>query len=146
MISVMSPWCLSNQTIRCWGAANDTGLRNYGQLGYGNTDGIGTTNGSMKNCVDVNLGTGFKVLHITAGWAHTCVLSVEYEIRCFGRNFAYGQLGLGHELDIGDEPGEMGDNMSSVELGSDFVPIQLSCGQAFCCTLSNSSQIKCWGL
>ena len=38
-------------------------------------------------------------------------------LKCWGYNF-YGQLGLGDTNDRGDQGGEMGDSLPSVDLGS----------------------------
>ena len=63
-----------------------------GQLGYGNTDTIGTatTSGSMANCVDIDLGSDFgSVTAIAVGgyqsYGHSCALSTDTNlIACWG--------------------------------------------------------------
>ena len=56
-----------------------------------------------------------------------------------------GQLGVGHDTDIGTQPDQMGDALQDTELGSDFVAIQVVAGRLHTCALSNSSRVKCWG-
>lgn len=59
-----------------------------------------------------------------------------------------GQLGIGPTTGapfVGDDPGEMGDELVSVDLGDQFEPVMISCGLLHCCSLSTSSLIKCWG-
>lgn len=116
-----------------------------GEMNLSNS--IGLTNGSMNNCVDVELGSNFSASQIQVGYYHSCALSTGQQIRCWGKN-DFGQLGVGNTEDIGDEPGEMGDNMTSVDLGDSFYPTYLSCGSSFCCALSipPNTTIKCWGL
>merc|ERR1719295_938522 len=130
----------SNGTVRCWGYNND------GQLGYGNTDSIGTTNGSMANCVDIDLGSDFgSVSTIVVGsYYFSCALSTDTNsLGCWGNN-SYGQLGIGHENDIGDDPDEMGDNLQNVDLGA-FVPVEIKTSYYHVCALSDSGDLKCWG-
>ena len=56
-----------------------------------------------------------------------------------------GELGLGHNHDIGDSSEEMGDALQDADLGSNFVVIQLVAGSWHNCALSNDSRVKCWG-
>ena len=42
-----------NKRVRCWG------IGALGRLGYENRDNIGIENGSMANCVDIDLGVDF---------------------------------------------------------------------------------------
>ena len=58
---------------------------------------------------------------------------------------SYGQLGIGHAMDIGIESDQMGDALQDADLGNDFVAIQVVAGRLHTCALSNSSQVKCWG-
>ena len=65
-----------------------------GQLGSGSTDDIGATAsfGSMGNNLSViDLGTGFNATKVSGGGDHSCALSTQYEVRCWGRN-KYGEL------------------------------------------------------
>ena len=124
-----------NGTIRCWGACN------HGRCGYGHTDTIGTTNGSMAECVDIDLGPDFVAMKVAAAADHSCALSFDGEVRCFGQA-SNGQLATGQiENDIGDEPGEMGSNLTSVDLGADFKIIDIALGHDFGCALSDKNGI-----
>merc|ERR1719216_64887 len=40
---------------------------------------------------------------------------------------------------------EMGDNLMTVDLGSDFVPIRVECGGYFTCVISSKFELKCFG-
>jgi hypothetical protein len=101
----------------CWGEGG------YGQLGIGGTSGVG---GSGPPTEYVSLGTGKTVADtitsrnesgIQAGHRHTCALLNDATVKCWGNNF-FGQLGQGHTNQLGDQPGEMGDNLPIVDLGS----------------------------
>ena len=122
-----------------------SGANSYGQLGQGDTNNRGDEPGEMRhNLSMVELGSDFEVDHVSCGYEHTCVLSTNYEIKCFGLNDR-GQLGCGHTDNIGDDENEMGDGLSVVDLGTGFVPIQLDCGRHHCCALCQNSTVKCWG-
>ena len=66
----------------CWG------YNQFGQLGLGdNTVRIGESEGEMgDNLVDLDLGTDFFVTQLVAGYHHSCALSSEFEVKCWGRS------------------------------------------------------------
>ena len=67
------------------------------------------------------------------------------KLKCWGRN-NYGQLGYGHaEYSIGDNPGEMGNNLTEIDLGNNFTLKQVSAGYSHSCAISDIDTIKCWG-
>jgi hypothetical protein len=53
---------------RCWGRNSD------GQLGRGNTAGIGGAAGEVASLADVDLGPGRTVVQLAAGRFHNCAL------------------------------------------------------------------------
>ena len=62
------------------------------------------------------------------------------------RRNQYGVLGIGMgDVVIGDSPNEMGNALQLVDLGSNFVAIQLEAGAYHNCALSAESDVKCWG-
>eukprot|EP01083_Nonionella_stella_P179010 634179_1 len=119
------------------------GKNNYGQLGYGDTNNRGDESGEMgDNLPIIQLGSGFEPIQVALGARHTCAISSDDRVRCWGLNDE-GQLGVGHANNIGDEPGEMGDNLLDTDL--DFIPIQIEGGYWHTCALSAASTVKCWG-
>ena len=61
-------------------------------------------------------------------------------------NIVQGQLGQGHTNDIGDETGEMGDNLMAIDWGTDFVVSHISCGNSHTCAIDLiRNEIKCCG-
>ena len=52
---------------------------------------------------------------IAAGNSHTCALLDNASVKCWGRN-SYGQLGIDNTRNMGDESGEMGDNLNAINL------------------------------
>eukprot|EP01084_Bolivina_argentea_P006532 12390_1 len=100
--------------IKCFGYNLD------GQLGYGDRNNRGDGGGQMGNALlEVDLGTGFNVTDIVAGERHTCAVSTLNKIKCWGWN-SVGQLGTGDTNNRGDGPGEMGNALLEVDLGTGF--------------------------
>ena len=92
---------LDGGAVRCWG------VNESGQLGYGNTDTIGDDE-APRFAGDVSLGA--RAIAAAAGRDHTCALLETGAVRCWGRS-AYGQLGYGNTVTIGDDelPASAGD-------------------------------------
>ncbi len=80
---------------------------------------------------------------MVAGRAHTCVLTGERKVRCWGDN-AYGQLGYGNTQDIGDAPTRLPYTAGDVPLGAEPV-VQLAAGRDHTCALLESGVVTCWG-
>ncbi len=100
---------LDNDKLKCWG------YNAYGQLGLGTTAYKGNTGSTMGNALPyVDLGTGRTAVDVAPANTHTCALLDNNDVKCWGQN-QYGQLGLGHAEIIGNEPGEMGDNLEPVK-------------------------------
>ena len=125
--------------LKCWGR-ND-----YGRLGLEDTEHRGDQPGEMGDALpEVDLGTGVQVASIaTAAW-HSCALLTDGGVKCWGRNDG-GQLGLGDTEDRGDDPGEMGDALPAVDLGSGRMVSRLFVGAGHSCALFDGGDIKCWG-
>eukprot|EP01083_Nonionella_stella_P145789 457585_1 len=94
--------------------------------------------------LEIELGTNFIPMQIVAGDYHTCALSTANKVKCFGRNL-YGQLGYGDANNRGDEANEMGDILLEIELGTNFIPMQIVTGWYHSCALSTANKVKCFG-
>ena len=92
----------------------------------------------------MDLGSGRTAVSITAGKWHTCALLDDGSVKCWGYN-GYGQLGIGNTTQIGDGSGEMGDDLSAVDLGSGRTAIEIDAGQHHTCAVLDSGVLKCWG-
>ncbi|CAM9886514.1 unnamed protein product, partial [Ascophyllum nodosum] len=135
---------LDNATLKCWGGSNTTD-HNNGQLGQGNTYDVGSSEGQMGDALPaIALGTNRTVVAFAPGWDHTCALLDDATLKCFGRNFD-GQLGLGDTEDRGDEPGEMGDDLPAVDLGTGRYAVAVTCGRWHTCVLLDNNDVKCFG-
>ncbi|WP_170319969.1 hypothetical protein [Polyangium spumosum] len=82
-----------------------------------------------------------RVLEVSAGGLGTCARLSGGRIKCWGLN-AYGSLGLGHSMNIGDEPNEMGSALPPVDLDGVATRIEVN-GHA--CALLEGGALKCWG-
>ncbi|HEC08529.1 MAG TPA: hypothetical protein ENI86_03050, partial [Acidimicrobiales bacterium] len=130
---------LHNGTVKCWG------YNLNGGLGQGHTDDIGDNPGEMgNNLPPIDLGAGRTATAITAGDSHTCALLDNSTVKCWGDN-SYGQLGQGTTDDIGDNPGEMGDNLPPVDLGAGRTATAITAGSFHTCALLDNNTVKCWG-
>ncbi len=126
-------------TVKCWGANTD------GQLGLGDTNHRGDNPAEMGDQLPtVNLGTGRTAVAISSGGSHTCALLDNHTVKCWGSN-AFGQLGLGDTNNRGDDPGEMGDQLPAVNLGTGRTAVAISSGTEQTCALLDNHAVKCWG-
>eukprot|EP01083_Nonionella_stella_P189079 698454_1 len=129
----------SNNTMKCWGKNLD------GELGYEDTETRGDDPNEMgDNLTTIDLGRDFIPTQISAGYGHTCALSSNKTVKCFGTGY-WGQLGHGHYYNIGDGVGEMGDALNTIDLGTNFIPTQITAGGEHTCALSSNKTVKCWG-
>jgi alpha-tubulin suppressor-like RCC1 family protein len=107
--------------VKCWGFNHD------GQVG----DGTGQDRGSP---VDVKgLGTGVKA--IAAGWRHTCALTEDGRVQCWGNN---------HDGQIGDGTGEDRKAPEDV-VGLMTKAVAIATGERHTCAVTSAGGVKCWG-
>jgi alpha-tubulin suppressor-like RCC1 family protein len=126
--------------VKCWG-------RNLnGSLGLGDLVARGDNAGEMgNNLPTVDLGTGRTAKAISrAQGSHVCAILDDGSVKCWGRN-DLGQLGLGDTANRGDNAGEMGDKLPTVDLGTGRTAKALSLGQTHSCALLDDDSVKCWG-
>lgn len=97
--------------VKCWG------INNSGQLGLGDVANRGDDPGEMGSALPfVDLGPGVTATSVTAGMRHSCARLSTGEAKCWGSSLA-GGLGLGDSNSRGDNPGEMGSNLPTIDLG-----------------------------
>lgn len=99
---------LDNRKVKCWGDNSE------GQLGYGDTLNRGDNANQMgDNLPFVDLGTNYEAVQIVSRRDSTCALLADDTVKCWGKN-TNGLLGQGHTNNMGDNPNEMGNNLSSI--------------------------------
>ena len=127
----------SNGGVKCWG------YNQYGKLGIGNTTQKGDGGGEMGNSLPfVDLGTGVTSRDICTGDDFTCSLNDDDQVKCWGLGT---RLGIGTNLDRGDDMGEMGDNLPNLDFGTGRSVKSMSCGRYHACVVLDNDGIKCWG-
>lgn len=131
---------LTSGAVKCWGRG--TG----GRLGQGDDEDIGGVAGQMgADLPPVALGTGRTATSVTAGGAFSCALLDDGAVKCWG-DAGGGVLGnASSTADRGDDPGEMGDALPAVALGTDRSAVAVSAGSAHVCAILDDGSLKCWG-
>jgi len=74
----------------------------------------------------------------------TCALRDDARVVCWGLN-SYGRLGIGSETTIGNTPGQMGESLTPVDVGTDRTVTSISATDNSVCALLDDESIKCWG-
>lgn len=92
----------------------------------------------------VDLGAGRSAKAIFAGSFHYCAILDNAQVKCWGNN-AVGQLGYGDTNARGDAPGEMGDALLALNLGTNRTAVSLALGAASTCAALDDGSVKCWG-
>mmetsp|Transcript_22919 Transcript_22919/g.31883 ORF Transcript_22919/g.31883 Transcript_22919/m.31883 type:complete len:327 (+) Transcript_22919:2-982(+) len=130
---------LDEGSLKCWGR-NDRG-----QLGLGDTNTRGNSTGQMGDSLPiVDLGTERTAMQVSAGGGFACAVLDNASVKCWGANDR-GQLGLEDTKRRGDAPGEMGDNLPAVSLGTGQNALRVSLGTYHVCATIEDFSSKCWG-
>jgi alpha-tubulin suppressor-like RCC1 family protein len=131
---------LNDGNVKCWGQ------NLHGQLGLGNTDGRGDDANEMGDslpAVDLGLNKLAKALG-GGGEQHMCAILLDDSVKCWGANL-WGQLGLGDKVSRGYGPGQMGDVLPTVNLGTGLTAKALRGGFGHMCARLSDDSLKCWG-
>eukprot|EP01083_Nonionella_stella_P301256 1032385_1 len=121
------------------------GYNYHGELGYGDTNNRGGTSNTMGDDLpEIDLGFNFTAMQIVTGSHHTCALSTNNRVKCWGYNF-FGELGYGDTNNRGGTSNTMGDDLPEIDLGFNFTAMQIVTGSHHTCALSTNNRVKCWG-
>ena len=117
--------------LYCWGRSN------YGQLGYGNLDSIGDDEAPVAaGPVPV----GVAVTAVSTGFEHTCAITSEAGLRCWGRGGG-GRLGYSNTFTIGDD--ETPAVVFDVPLG--IAAAAVDTGDFHTCAITVEGGVRCFG-
>ena len=130
---------LDNDRVKCWGNSG------FGQLGLGDLNNRGDEADEMGDALPyVDLGTGRTAKAISNRSSEVCALLDNNAVKCWGLG-GWGGLGLGDPFDRGDAPGEMGDALPAVDLGTGRTAIAVASGWSQGCAILDNGSLKCWG-
>jgi alpha-tubulin suppressor-like RCC1 family protein len=124
---------LEEGEVKCWGR------NEAGQLGLGHTDSIGDDE-DLSGLAAIPLKD--KATKIYSGSAYNCALLENKNIQCWGNNL-FGQLGLGHTDNFGDD--ETIDTLGYVSTGGSVVQMDISTISFHVCALLQNGDLRCWG-
>jgi alpha-tubulin suppressor-like RCC1 family protein len=125
---------LVNNRVKCWG-------QNNGALGLGDAQDRGDGANEMGDDLPfVDLGAGRTATAISAGGGYTCALLDNATVKCWG-----AAPGNGTPNGLGDNPGEMGDSLLPIALGTNRTATAISAGDTHACALLDNGTVKCWG-
>ena len=85
--------------------------------------------------------------NLAAGAYHTAVILDDGSVKTWGSN-SHGQLGqgiAGSPNSQGDELGEMGDDLSKVELGTGRTAVRIAAGSYHTAVILDDGSVKVWG-
>jgi len=120
-------------------------LNSNGRLGQG--DRFDRTNypGEIEHTLPpIDLGSDFEVVKLSSAEQHSCALSRNGLVKCWGVNGA-GRLGQGHQDTLGDDSAEMGAYLAPVDLSTESRVSDVSAGRYHSCALFENGGVKCWG-
>ncbi|MCP4755233.1 MAG: hypothetical protein GY866_30585 [Proteobacteria bacterium] len=137
---------LDDDSVKCWGRSSkgQLGLGDAYTLGDGKDEDDITSDEMGDNLLVVNLGQNRTAVEIAVGNYHSCARLDNNTVKCWGYN-SNGQLGLGDSTDRGINPGEMGDDLPAIDLGSGRTVLEISAGASHVCARLDDGNVKCWG-
>jgi alpha-tubulin suppressor-like RCC1 family protein len=139
---------LDNDQLKCWGW-NDRGQLGQGDTLPRGTDSFSTDHGFVGTgmgdaLAPINLGTGRTAKAVSAGSVHTCAILDTNQVKCWGVGEP-ARLGYGDNLDRGSDPGQMGDFLPVVDLGTGRTATKIVTSNHNTCVILDNNHVKCWG-
>ena len=87
---------------------------------------------------------GWEAIDVVAGSTSTCALSSGGQVKCWGDN-TEGALGQGDSVDRGVSPGQLGNALKPISLGTNRSAKSISVGVNAACAVLDDGSLKCWG-
>ncbi|HMJ02861.1 MAG TPA: hypothetical protein VK506_07960, partial [Conexibacter sp.] len=130
-------------SLHCWGSGGS------GQLGYGNTNPVGSGAGptpTIESAGPVPLGPGHTARAVTAGSSHTCAILDDGSVRCWGSGGS-GQLGYGNTNPVGSGAGPTPtiESAGPVPLGAGRTARAIAASSSHTCAILDDFTARCWG-
>ncbi len=123
-----------------------------GYLGYGDNVARGNNGATMGDALPfVSLGSdgsaGRYPVQVAAGHRHACVILDNGDVKCFASNEGGypSPAPSGTDSLIGNEPGEMGNNLPRVDIGEGRTAVQICATNGYSCVIDDQANLRCWG-
>jgi alpha-tubulin suppressor-like RCC1 family protein len=127
---------LDNGKVKCWGQNSE------GELGIGDRRFRGFSPSDMgDNLPEVDLGSGRTAVALSLRQLSSCALLDNGQVKCWGRFFGLGA----YPSEIGGEPGQMGDALPAIDLGTGRTAKALASSGPGACAILDNGDVKCWG-
>ncbi|KAA0172615.1 hypothetical protein FNF27_05842 [Cafeteria roenbergensis] len=123
------------------GSVRAFGRGQYGQLGYGSTANVGTTQATLPSVMG-GVPLGGRAVAVSAGGSHSLVLLEDGSVRAFGFG-AVGLLGYGSRNKVGDTQATLPSVMGGVPLGGRAVAV--SAGGSHSLVLLEDGSVRAFG-
>lgn len=120
------------------------GGNDSGQLGLGDTVNRGGAVEQIGNGLPLIFTGLASVADVAASTGSTCALGGGGEVKCWGNNGS-GQLGAGDTTNHGSRPGDVGEAIPLVPLGTGRRATALAPGLNHVCALLDNGAVRCWG-
>ncbi|CAE7203746.1 UVR8 [Symbiodinium necroappetens] len=126
---------LDGGSVKCWGG----GLQ---ALGFGDTTTRGTNVNELgENLPEVDFGTGKVAKALYSGQGSICVILTDDSTKCWGK---WQEVPYGDSVMRGTAPGQMGDNLPTIDFGTGRHATHIGLGQNMGCAVLDDGGVKCW--
>jgi len=131
---------MDNSQVKCWGSGIYLGRD---EVTYDQGDEPGEMG---DNLAVTDLGTVGTVVSLSEGpeFRSVCALFDNGKLKCWGAN-TYGLGFVSSDNVVGNGPGEMGDNLPFVDLGTGRTAVAVTGGSQFHCAVLDDASVKCFG-
>lgn len=133
---------LNDGRVKCWGS-NSSGQLGLGDRAVRGREPISNSEGLTA----IDFGAGLLVDELYCGLGNHCCARVAdaATIKCWGSN-GNGQAGGNTPTNqVGDEPGEMSDELPYIDFGTFARVKKVAVGHSHSCGLTEQERVMCWG-